>query len=179
MKIDRKLAAKTFIQSQYMKALVASLRVGFCDEWKRLPDNQWRTRIQALKIRIQALKIRIQAFKIRIQALKIRIQAFKIRIQALKIRIQASKIRIQALKIRIQAFKIRIQAFKIRIQAFKIRIQVFMAETKQMKYFTNTETNQYQPRNISSMEGGGGKLSSLGFGLGGAGGITGAGGGGR
>ncbi len=31
----RKLAARTFIQSQYLKALVASLRVGFCDEWKR------------------------------------------------------------------------------------------------------------------------------------------------
>ncbi len=25
----------TFIQSQYLKALAASLRVGFCDEWKR------------------------------------------------------------------------------------------------------------------------------------------------
>ncbi len=31
----RKLAARTFIQSQYLKALAASLRVGFCDEWKR------------------------------------------------------------------------------------------------------------------------------------------------
>ena len=29
------LAARTFIQSQYLKALAASLRVGFCDEWKR------------------------------------------------------------------------------------------------------------------------------------------------
>ena len=29
-----KLAARTFIQSQYLKALAASLRVGFCDEWK-------------------------------------------------------------------------------------------------------------------------------------------------
>ncbi len=27
--------ARTFIQSQYLKALTASLRVGFCDEWKR------------------------------------------------------------------------------------------------------------------------------------------------
>jgi hypothetical protein len=25
----------TFIQSQYLKALAASLRVGFCDEWKK------------------------------------------------------------------------------------------------------------------------------------------------
>ena len=31
-KLTRKLAARTFIQSQYMKALAASLRVGFCDE---------------------------------------------------------------------------------------------------------------------------------------------------
>ena len=31
----RKLVARTFIQSQYLKALTASLRVGFCDEWKR------------------------------------------------------------------------------------------------------------------------------------------------
>ncbi len=30
-----KLAARTFIQSQYLKALAASFRVGFCDEWKR------------------------------------------------------------------------------------------------------------------------------------------------
>ena len=30
----RKLAARTFIQSQYLKALAASLRVGFCNEWK-------------------------------------------------------------------------------------------------------------------------------------------------
>ncbi len=28
-------AARTFIQSQYLKAFAASLRVGFCDEWKR------------------------------------------------------------------------------------------------------------------------------------------------
>ena len=34
-KPTRKLAAGTFIQSQYLKALAASLRVGFCDEWKR------------------------------------------------------------------------------------------------------------------------------------------------
>ncbi len=34
-KPTRKLAARTFIQSQYVKALAASLRVGFCDEWKR------------------------------------------------------------------------------------------------------------------------------------------------
>ena len=34
-KPTRKLAARTFIQSQYLKALAASLRVGFCDEWKR------------------------------------------------------------------------------------------------------------------------------------------------
>ncbi len=34
-KLTRKLAARTFIQSQYLKALAASLRVGFCDEWKR------------------------------------------------------------------------------------------------------------------------------------------------
>ena len=34
-KPTRKFAAKTFIQSQYLKALTASLRVGFCDEWKR------------------------------------------------------------------------------------------------------------------------------------------------
>ena len=39
--------------------------------------------------------------------------------------------------------------------------------------------NNYQPRMISSTGGGGGKLASLGFGLGGAGGISGAGGGGR
>ena len=32
-KLTRKLAARTFIQ--YPKALGASLRVGFCDEWKR------------------------------------------------------------------------------------------------------------------------------------------------
>ncbi len=32
---QRKLAARTFIQSQYLKALAASLRVHFCDEWKR------------------------------------------------------------------------------------------------------------------------------------------------
>ncbi len=33
----RKLAARTFIQLQYLKVLTASLRVGFCDadEWKR------------------------------------------------------------------------------------------------------------------------------------------------
>ena len=30
-----KFAARTFIQSQYLKALAVSLRVGFCDEWKR------------------------------------------------------------------------------------------------------------------------------------------------
>ena len=34
-KPTRKLAARTFIQSQYLKALATSLRVGFCDEWKR------------------------------------------------------------------------------------------------------------------------------------------------
>ena len=34
-KPTRKLAARTFIQSQYLKALAASLRVGVCDEWKR------------------------------------------------------------------------------------------------------------------------------------------------
>ena len=34
-KLTRKLAARTFIQSQYLKALAASLRVGFCGEWKR------------------------------------------------------------------------------------------------------------------------------------------------
>ncbi len=34
-KPTRKLAARIFIQSQYLKALAASLRVGFCDEWKR------------------------------------------------------------------------------------------------------------------------------------------------
>ncbi len=28
-------SARTFMQSQYLKALVAGLRVGFCDEWKR------------------------------------------------------------------------------------------------------------------------------------------------
>ncbi len=33
-KPTRKLAARTVIQSQYLKALAASLRVGFCDEWK-------------------------------------------------------------------------------------------------------------------------------------------------
>ncbi len=32
-KPTRKLAARTFIQSQYLTALAASLRVGFCDEW--------------------------------------------------------------------------------------------------------------------------------------------------
>ena len=42
-----------------------------------------------------------------------------------------------------------------------------------------TISNKYKPRMISSMGGGGGKLASLGFGLGGAGGIRGAGGGGR
>ena len=31
----RKLASKTFIQTQYLQALGASVRVGFCDEWKR------------------------------------------------------------------------------------------------------------------------------------------------
>ncbi len=30
-----KLAARTFIQSQYLEGLAASLRVGFCDESKR------------------------------------------------------------------------------------------------------------------------------------------------
>ncbi len=34
-KPTRKLAARTFIQSQYLKAFAASLRVGFCDEWTR------------------------------------------------------------------------------------------------------------------------------------------------
>jgi hypothetical protein len=34
-KLTRKLAARTFIQSQYMKAIAASLQVGVCDEWKR------------------------------------------------------------------------------------------------------------------------------------------------
>ena len=34
-KPTRKLAARTFIQSQYLKALAVSLRVGFSDEWKR------------------------------------------------------------------------------------------------------------------------------------------------
>ena len=34
-KPTRKLAARTFIQSQYLKALAASLQVGVCDEWKR------------------------------------------------------------------------------------------------------------------------------------------------
>ncbi len=34
-KPTRKLAARTFIQSQYLKALAASLRVSFCDAWKR------------------------------------------------------------------------------------------------------------------------------------------------
>ncbi len=35
-KPTRKLAAaRTFIQSQYLKALAVSLRVGFCNEWKR------------------------------------------------------------------------------------------------------------------------------------------------
>ncbi len=34
-KPTRKLAARTFIQSQYLKALAASSRVGFCNEWKR------------------------------------------------------------------------------------------------------------------------------------------------
>ncbi len=33
--LTRKLAAGTLIQSQELKALAASLRVGFCDEWKR------------------------------------------------------------------------------------------------------------------------------------------------
>ena len=33
-KPTRKLAARTFTQSQYLKALAASLRVSFCDEWK-------------------------------------------------------------------------------------------------------------------------------------------------
>ncbi len=34
-KSTRKLAARTFNQSQYLKALAAGLRVGICDEWKR------------------------------------------------------------------------------------------------------------------------------------------------
>ena len=34
-KQTRKRAVRTFIQSQYLKALAASLRVGFCNEWKR------------------------------------------------------------------------------------------------------------------------------------------------
>ncbi len=35
-KLTRKLAARTFIQSQYLKELAASLRtIDFCDEWKR------------------------------------------------------------------------------------------------------------------------------------------------
>ena len=34
-KPTRKLAARTFIQSQYLKELAVSLRVGFYDEWKR------------------------------------------------------------------------------------------------------------------------------------------------
>ena len=35
LKPTRKLAARAYIQSQYLKELAASLRVGFCDEWKR------------------------------------------------------------------------------------------------------------------------------------------------
>ncbi len=31
----RKLATRSFIQSHCLKALAASLRVGFCDEWNR------------------------------------------------------------------------------------------------------------------------------------------------
>ncbi len=34
-KPTRKLAVRTCIQSEYLKALAVSLRVGFCDEWKR------------------------------------------------------------------------------------------------------------------------------------------------
>ncbi len=41
-KPTRKLAARTFIQSQYLKALAASLRVGFCDEWKRKTLYWWK-----------------------------------------------------------------------------------------------------------------------------------------
>ena len=40
-KPTRKLAARTFIQSQYLKALAASLQVGFCDEWKRGLNRVW------------------------------------------------------------------------------------------------------------------------------------------
>ncbi len=34
-KATRSSLRATFIQSQYLKALAASLRVGFCDEWKK------------------------------------------------------------------------------------------------------------------------------------------------
>ena len=34
-KPTRKLAAITFIQSQYLNVLAVNLRVVFCDEWKR------------------------------------------------------------------------------------------------------------------------------------------------
>ena len=42
-KPTRELAARTFyfIQLQYLKALAVSLRVSFCDEWKRgFTDNR-------------------------------------------------------------------------------------------------------------------------------------------
>ncbi len=66
----RKLAARTFIQSLYLKALAASLRVGFCDEWKSgLTEDfqislRWRTKIlkhkrcieEPLIIRLQTLE---------------------------------------------------------------------------------------------------------------------------
>ena len=39
-KPTRKLAATTFIQSQCLKALAPSLRIGFCDKWKsRIPET--------------------------------------------------------------------------------------------------------------------------------------------
>ena len=40
------LAARTFIQSQYLKALTVSLRVGFCDEWKRGLNHKVRLPIK-------------------------------------------------------------------------------------------------------------------------------------
>ena len=56
-KPTRKLAARTFIQSQYLKALAASLRVGFCDEWKREALNPQLYQLQTVipRFRIHVL----------------------------------------------------------------------------------------------------------------------------
>ena len=47
-KPTRKLAATTFTQSQCLKALAPSLRVGFCDKWKSRISGKFRTKMYVL-----------------------------------------------------------------------------------------------------------------------------------